>query len=117
MTASIDEGSKIEEASSHARGDDDAGSWVETVITSLQTRSPEEKEALLKALLDGDRHIRGDLAHPSRSGRTIFPQDAEATRFSPSGEKPLPTGPLHDPHHDLGPTVEERSGKQDVGCS
>ena len=55
MTDSIEPGSlQTEEASPHACKDDDAQPSIETVITSLPSRSKAERQALLQALLDGD---------------------------------------------------------------
>ena len=75
MTDSIETGSRdAEEASPHALGDDDAAPSIETVIASLNSRSDAEREALLKALLDGRNQAPPDPHGASSHANTIEKQ-------------------------------------------
>jgi hypothetical protein len=71
MTPSIPERcQEAGEAPHDALGDgqqDDAREWIETVIESLNERSPDVRQALIKALLDGENT---DLNAPHVSGTT-----------------------------------------------
>ena len=76
MKPSIDQGS--EEACPHALGDDDAAPSIETVIASLGSRSDAEREALLKALLDGRNQ-----APPDPHGASSIPKTVGKQQFLP----------------------------------
>ena len=96
MTKSIGQGSKDhQKAYQHADGNDDAEPSIATVVTSLKTRSNDNREAWEEASIDGD--VKDGDAFPSPASFTVehSGQEASSVRF-----------PLPEPH-----SAEQESAK------
>ena len=89
MDSSIDQGSN--EASPDAQQDDDAQPSIATVIASLPSRSDEERETLLRALLHGDD------AMPLPAPKSKRTPDIEKAGLNPSDPAHSDDQPDHAP--------------------